>query len=99
MAKTAQQAYDKISTHIAKQGGAYSEWYCGITSDIKSRLFGDHNVPEKNHWFSHHECESNKAARAVEEKLIERGCEGGKGGGDKSSVFVYAYLKTSTTKQ
>jgi hypothetical protein len=97
MAKTAQQAYDEISAHISKQGGPYSQWYCGITTDIESRLFDDHNVLKKNHWFVYRECKSNKAARGVEKTLLGLGCDGREGGGDENTVYVYAYLKTSIT--
>ena len=47
MTKTAEEAYDEIVAHIQKQGGPLSSWYCGITENIKNRLFGDHKVPEK----------------------------------------------------
>ena len=49
MTKTAQEIYDEIVAHIKKQGGPFSSWYCGITENIKNRLFGDHNVPEEDH--------------------------------------------------
>ncbi len=97
MAKTAQQAYDEIVAHIGTQKGLYSSWYCGITSDIKNRLFGFHKVPEKEHWFIYRECENDEAARAAEKALHDLGCDGGLGGGDHTTVYVYAYLKTSVT--
>jgi len=34
----AQQVYDEIKAHIKKQGGVYSAWYCGITSDWAGHL-------------------------------------------------------------
>ena len=98
MAKTAQEVYDEIVAHIKKQGGPFSSWYCGITENIKNRLFGDHNVPEKDHWFIHRPCTSNESARNVEKALLELGCDGGTGGGDANAVHVYAYLKTSITE-
>lgn len=98
MAKTAQDAYTEILAHIKKQGGQFSDWYCGITESIQNRLHGDHKVPEKNHWFSHKECTSSDAARNVEKAFLEHGCDGGPGGGDDDAVYVYAYLKTSITE-
>ncbi|MGA9108797.1 MAG: hypothetical protein ACLPSL_15270 [Smithella sp.] len=97
MAKTAQEAYNEIYAHIVKQGGALSKWYCGITADIEKRFFGDHNVPDKDHWFAYRECTSHTAARNVEKALLDLGCDGGTGGGDDNSIYVYAYLKTSIT--
>lgn len=98
MSKTAQEAYDEILAHIEQQGGAFSNWYCGITEDISSRLHGDHKVPEKGHWFIHRKCVSDEAARTVENALLELGCDGGDGGGDNDAVHAYAYLKTSITE-
>lgn len=94
---SARQAYDDIVAHIVKQGGPYSSWYCGITSDWKERLFDDHQVPGENHWYIVRRCHNDNDSRAVENTLVELGCDGGSGGGDQSSVYVYAYLKTSAT--
>ena len=96
MAKTAQQAYDGISAYIKKQSASYSSWYCGITENIESRLFGDHRAPKEGPW-AYDECESSGAARNVEKALLKLGCGGGPGGGDDDAVYVYAYLKTSVT--
>ena len=97
MVATSQEAYNEITTYIAKQGGAYSGWYCGITSDQESRLFGDHNVPRQDHWFIVADCGDSASARAVEKALLNLGCDGGAGGGDVNSRFAYAYLKTHIT--
>ncbi len=98
MAQTAQEVYDEILVHIQKQGGSFSSWYCGITANIKSRLFGDHKVPEKDHWFMYRQCVSNAAARSVEKALLDKGCDGGPSGGDVDADYVYAYLKTLVTE-
>ncbi len=97
MAKTAQQAYDKIVAHIKEQGGPFSKWYCGITSDIEDRLYGDHNVPRVKYWLITIDCANEDDARTVEKALLKLGCDGGSGGGDKDTIWVYAYLKTSIT--
>jgi len=95
--KTAQQAFDEIVAHIKKEGSAFKYWYSGITADIESRLFGDHGVPKKDHWYIYRETTSSAAARSVEKALIEQGTDGGGGGGDESAVFVYSYRKTNIT--
>lgn len=92
---TVEQAYDEIATHIASQSRVYSDWYCGITSDINERLFGNHNV---TNGYAFRECINHIAARAAEQALLNLGCDGGTGGGDENSVFVYAYLKTPVTR-
>ena len=94
---TAQEAYDGIVAYIEKQGGLAKDWYAGITSDVKERLFSDHNVSEENDWWIYFTCKSSESARNVEDALLEYGCDGGEGGGDESTTQVYAYLKTSTT--
>ena len=98
MASTAQEAYDDISEHIGNKGNPYSDWYCGITEDIQSRLFGNHKVPKKGHWYIYRECTNSTVAREVEKALLNNGCDGGSGGGDEDAVYVYAYLKTSITE-
>lgn len=91
------QAYAEIKAHIDKCSHRYSDWYAGITSDIQQRLHGDHAVPKKDHWFAHRTVGTADGARSVEKALIDLGCDGGGGGGDKDSKTVYAYLKTSQT--
>ena len=96
-AQPAQTVYDEIVAHIAKQGGPYSSWYCGIASDWEYRLFNDHQVPKKDHWYIARQCYTDTDARNVEQALLKLGCAGGAGGGDESTVYAYAYLKTSVT--
>ncbi len=94
---TAQEAYNQIVAHIKSQGGAYSTWYAGVASDAKQRLFHDHSVSQKDAWWIYRTCPSDQAARNVEDALLKLGCDGGSGGGDSSTIQVYAYLKTRST--
>jgi len=96
-AQDAQQVLDEIVAHIKKQGGAYSRWYCGIASDWENRLFNEHQVPRENYWWIALQCYTNGDARAVEKALLGLGCDGGIGGGDQTTVYVYAYLKGTVT--
>ena len=97
MLSTAPEAHNEILAHIQKQGGPFPSWYCGVTENIENRLFGNHKVPEKDHWFIHRHCVDSVAARSVELELINAGCDGGTGGGDEDADHVYAYLKSSVT--
>ena len=100
MANTKESIKVDIKAYIQNNGGAYSDWYVGIASDPKERLFTDHNVSEKGGEWIHREAESSSAAREVEEYFINTlGTDGGSGGGDYSTKSVYAYKKTSTTKE
>ena len=95
--QTAQQAYAEIIAHIRKQEAAYSTLYCGIASDWKARLFDDHTVPRKGHWYIARQCHTSDDARNVESELLKLGCDGSGGGGDQTTVYVYAYLKGTMT--
>ena len=90
---------DEISEHINTQGGDYSDWYIGITDDIRRRLFSKHNVPETNAWFIYRAAADRAAAEMIENYFIDLGCIGCQGGGGEDSRIVYAYLITSSTKQ
>lgn len=95
MAKTKQEIINKISNHF--KGIAYSNCYVGITSDVESRLFGDHNASRKNgHWI-YSTASSANVAREIEQHFLNIGMDGGSGGGDENSRIVYAYKKTSST--
>ena len=89
----------EIKAHMDRQGGPYGNWYAGIASDIEQRLFSDHNVPRKNHWFIYREAFNVDDAREVEQYLFSLGCKGGPGGGDDSTKLVYAYLISATTRE
>ena len=95
---TAQKSVlDEIVAHIRSQGGSVSSWYAGITENIEDRLFGAHRVPRKNHWFIYRDAGSEAQARSIEKALLDWGCDGGPGGGDRDATIVYAYLKTPST--
>ena len=90
--QVAQTAYDEIVAHINKQGGPYSSWYAGIASDWRNRLFEEHQVPQKGYWYIARQCFNDTDARNVEQALLKLGCDGGGGGGDHTTLYVYAYL-------
>ena len=97
MPVSAQEAYDQIIATIRAEGSTASNWYAGIASNWVSRL-EDHDVILDEGWYVARECQSDTAARNVEKSLITYGCDGGGGGGDESTVWVYAYLKTPSTQ-
>ncbi|MCH7905490.1 MAG: hypothetical protein IH944_13120 [Armatimonadetes bacterium] len=47
----------------------------------------------------HRNTDSAVAARGIEQHLIDLGFEGGAGGGDASTTYVYAYKKTLHTDE
>ena len=94
----ARDAYEEILANINKLGGSYSDWYCGIASNWVNRLVIEHKVPKKGHPYIARQCYTSDDAIAVENALIELGCDGAPRTGDKTSVYVYAYLKGTMTK-
>ncbi len=94
MAKSKQEIINDITIHF--KDTVYKDCYVGITSDVDSRLFGDHNVSRKNGWIYRY-TSSDSVAREVEQHFLNKGMDGGSGGGDEDSIFVYAYQKTTTT--
>ena len=91
--------YRDIAEHIQKSGSPPRFWYAGITSDPSSRLFVDHNVQKDIGWCISRDAQTENGARSVEQALLRLGCDGGPGGGNASTKYVYAYLKTGTTRE
>jgi len=100
MTITKQTAKQAIKDYIDGWGGVYSDWYVGIASDPRRRLFVDHNVNEENGRWIFQGCDSSSIARDVEEFFVNTlETKGGAGGGDYTTRFVYAYRITLTTKE
>lgn len=98
MAKSQQEITAEIKAHIQNEGSGYKAWYVGISRDARKRLFNDHNVTENNSWWIYREAYSEADARNIENYFVKSlGTDGGTGGGDQLSRYVYAYKKTSTT--
>jgi hypothetical protein len=94
---SALKAYNDILAFVYEQGYSHQSWYCGITSDIETRLFGEHGVSKDKDLWIGTSCETVDDARAVEEALINEGFRGHTGTGDDESNMVYAYLMTEST--
>ncbi|MBR4681923.1 MAG: hypothetical protein IKP06_01275 [Elusimicrobiaceae bacterium] len=98
--KLKSEIIQEIDDHIKKEGSGYPRWYVGITADPEQRLFSDHNVSKENAWWIYREAFTDNDAREVEKFFLEqKGTQGGPGGGDTDSRFVYAYRITSTTRE
>ena len=93
------EAVNEVQSYMAGVGGNWSDWYVGITSDIKSRLFGEHGVDEKTDRWIFRLCVNSATARQAEDYFVKKGTKGDTGGGDYSSNFLYAYLVTSKTRE
>ncbi len=97
MSYTKQQIITDIDAYMRQHGSPNSTWYVGIASDVRDRLFNDHNVNEKSGVWIFRQAISSSVAREVEKAYLDAGCDGGSGGGDASTIYVYAYRKTNST--
>lgn len=70
-----------------------SKVYIGITKDPIRRLFHEHKITDEDYWWTYIKADSEETARAVERYFIEMGMQGGTGGGDNESVFVYCFVE------
>lgn len=100
MAQLSAKIIKEIDEYIQKEGSPYGRWYVGIASDPQNRLFQDHNVSKENGWWIYQKASSDTDARAIEKFFLEqKGTQGGPGGGDSSTCFVYAYRITDHTRE
>jgi hypothetical protein len=99
MPKTKAEIVADIENYIRSYGGTYSAWYVGIAAKPTDRLFIAHAVKEKGDAWIYRECANAEAARVIEELFIARGMDGGVGGGDWTTKYIYAYKKTWSTKE
>lgn len=81
-----------VTEHVADLGDSYDEWYAGIATDWEDCVFDRHCVERdaKDTWIVRKAANEAKARKA-EKKLHKAGFDGGPGGGEESTRFVYAY--------
>jgi hypothetical protein len=94
---SAQKAYNDLLGYVEDHGYSHRSWYCGITSDIEARLFGEHKVSKDGDLWVSTSCETANDAMVVQEALINEGFRGSVGTGDDQSNIVYVYRMTEST--
>jgi hypothetical protein len=86
------------SQHEAKT--AFADWYVGVASDPRDRLFRHHGVNEAAGAWAFEEAESAKAARRIARSFHDgAGFAGELGESDPNALYVYIYLKTRDTRE
>lgn len=86
-------------TYMNRFDSNYCNWYVGIASDARDRLFNGHQVREQGIWIFNN-AGSEASAREIEKYFINTlKTQGGSGGGDNNTTMVYAYLISNTTIQ
>jgi hypothetical protein len=76
-----------------------SKLYVGITNNVDKRLFGFHRVPRDGHWWIYCPADDIQTARKVEKYYLEKGMQGGDGGGSSESKIVYCYEISEETNE
>lgn len=89
-----------IRAHVLDLGDPYKKWYAGIATDPDDCLFRRHCVRREDDgtWIVRKAANEAKARKA-EKKLHKTGFDGGPGGGDETTRFVYAYKMASHTSE
>lgn len=87
-----------IDAHLQKSDKEYySDFYIGVTSDVKERLHNGHGVPEKGHWFITRGS-TDQVCRDVERYYLDKGMKGDQGGGHNVNC-VYCYEIGPNTRE
>lgn len=94
---TTQQIVNDIKNYVGQD--YYNAWYAGIASDPEDCLFSRHQVNKLNGRWIYRPGDNSQVARDTEIMLHNSGFDGGPGGGDATTTYVYAYRKTPETKQ
>lgn len=94
-----QQIITDVVNHINQCGGSYRDWYAGIASDPKERLFSGHGVNKETDAWIHRPCGSEDVARDIERHFLAKGCQGDEGGGDYRTAHFYAYKVRPHTRE
>ena len=97
MVKNKGEVIADIEEYMESCGGELDEWYVGIAAKPRKRLFDDHSVDEDNGNWIFVPATSSAVARRAEKYFLDRGAQGGPGGGDEDTRFVYAYRITMET--
>lgn len=91
---------NNILTYINNNGGIYPNWYVGIAQEPRKRLFVDHAVLEVGDAWIYDWCLTSDAARRVEDYFVNvLKTSGDTGGGDENTTAVYAYRKSSHSRE
>ncbi len=102
MAQSKDTIISEIMDHMNKycpNGTPFKSLYIGIASDAKDRLFNGHAVNKETDVWIYRTASSDSVAREIEKYFIDKGFDGGPGGGDKNTNQVYCFLQNSHTKR
>lgn len=70
-----------------------------FTFAIIKAIISDHNISKEDSWRIKRNTGSEQDARDTEEYLLKLGFDGDEGGGNDTTVYIYAYKKIGETTQ
>lgn len=97
MGFSAQQILEDIQKFVDGCGGPINEWYVGLASDPRQKLFVTHNVSEKFDAWMYRQASSAEVALSVTKTLLDIGCVGDSSSDDDGARTVYIYHTTWIT--
>jgi hypothetical protein len=90
----------EIEQYITNFGGHYPDWYVGISSNPKNRLFQDHHVHVEDDLWIHKLANSLDDVKKIKDHFHNiRHADGPREGGNNTTLYIYAYKKTKNTRQ
>jgi len=92
MQTTQTRIIDRFVQYIEQSGGDFSNWYVGIAKNPRDRLFTDHTVVESGAGWIYDDAGNEQIARNIENYFLDvRRTQGGNGGGNSATKYIYAY--------
>lgn len=102
MAKSKEVIIQEIMDHMknsSPKDTPYKKFYIGIAADATDRLFKGHSVDREKDIWIYRIASSDNVAREIEKHFLDKGFDGGPGGGDEGTKQVYCFLQNSHTKR
>ena len=94
------EAIQAIDGYVRKCGRDYSQWCIGVAADPVGRLLGDHGVAEEGDgcgWITYG-CASADEAGEVRQHFVGKGMRAAKYAADASTLSVYVFKVTGSTR-
>lgn len=98
---TKDEIIKSFDSYLSKSGNKYySDFYIGITDNIKEGFLKKHNVPRKGHWYLYTLTDSIDDAVKIRQYYLDRGMRGSldtRLPTTNNNIFVYCYKVTPKT--
>lgn len=94
----ANQALLELVATIANHPGGFGDWCCGVACEVAQKLRQHRVDPSQDIWAAC-ECDTCDGAWAVEEELVQRGCETSDWPTPQNARWVYAYRMHERTRE